>query len=63
MVNLVLDNLGRPAGEGLEPGPHRLVLELHLDEAVALGLPRPGQGQTALFGLVNIRGLDRKSVV
>ena len=54
----MLDDLSRPAGESLEPGLHRLVLELHLDGAVAFGLPRPGQGQAALLGLIRVGGLN-----
>ena len=58
MVNLVLDDLRCEAGVGFEPRLELLVLVLHLDRAVALGLARSGQGKAALLGIKSARALD-----
>ena len=51
MVDLVLDDLRCEAGVGFEPRLELLVLVLHLDRAVALGLARSGQGKVARLGI------------
>ena len=51
MVDLVLDDLRRPAGEGLQPLLKFLVLPAHLDGLPALGRAGPGKGEAALFGI------------
>lgn len=58
MVDLVLDDLRREAGVGFELRLELLVLVLHLDRAVALGLARAGQGQAALVGIESAGALD-----
>ena len=55
MVDLVLDDLGRPAGEGLEAGLELLVLVLHFDGLPTLGLSGTGEGQTALLRFIGLR--------
>jgi hypothetical protein len=52
VVDLVLDDLRRPAGKGLAAGLEALILPLHLDGLKPFGFPRAGQGQAALLGLV-----------
>ena len=54
MVDLVRNDLRRPAGERLDARLELLILPLHLDGLVALCFPRAGQGQAAL-----LRGLRR----
>lgn len=54
MVDLVLDDLRRPAGEGLQPCLQHFVLPLHLDGAEALRPPRAGQGKTTLLRLIGL---------
>ena len=54
MVDPVLDDLRRPAGEGLQPCLQHFVLPLHLDGAEALRLPRAVQGQAALLRLIGL---------
>ena len=49
VVNLVLDDLGRKPGEGFPPGLEGLILILHFDGAVPLGLPPAGEGEAALL--------------
>lgn len=51
MVNLVLDNLCRPAGKGLKTSLKLLVLILHLNRLPAFGFPGPCEGETALLRL------------
>ena len=51
MGDLVLDDLRCEAGVGFEPRLELLVLVLHLDRAVALGLARSGQGKAARLGI------------
>ena len=63
MVDLVLDDLRRPAGKGLEPLLKLLVLVAHLDGFPALGLAGALQGETALLRLVGLRHLDDLWVV
>ena len=51
----MLDNLGSPAGEGLDAGLELFILPAHLD-----GIPSPdrtgaGQGKTALLGVIGGR--------
>ena len=58
VVDLVLDELGRPAGEGLEAGLKLLVLILNLDRLPAFGLPGAGEGETALLCLVGAGFFD-----
>ena len=52
VVDLVLDDLRRPAGKILYVGLHGAVLPLHFDGAVALGLALPLQGQAAFLSQV-----------
>ena len=52
MVDLVLEDLGGPAGEGLDAGLEFFVLPLDLDGLEALGLSGAGEGETALLGLI-----------
>ena len=52
MVDLVLDDLRRPAGKGLDAGLAVHGLILHLDALVALCFPHAFQRKTALLGLV-----------
>ena len=52
VVDLMLDNLGRPAGEGFEAGLKPLVLIMHLDGLPAFGFPGSGEGETALLRLI-----------
>lgn len=52
VVDLVLDDLRCPAGEGLEPCLELLILPLHLDSPEAFCLPGAGVGQAALLGLI-----------
>ena len=52
VVDHVLDELGGPAGEGLDAGLEFFVLPLDLDGLVALGLSGAGEGETALLGLI-----------
>ena len=52
MVNLVLDDLCRPAGKGLDAGFAVHGLVLHLDALPALCFPHALQGKTALLGFV-----------
>ena len=52
MVDLVLDDLCRPAGKGLDAEFTVHGLVLHLDALVALCFPHAFQRKTALLGLV-----------
>ena len=52
MVDLVLKDLGGPAGKGLDAGLEFFVLPLDLDGLEALGLSGTGEGETALLGLI-----------
>ena len=52
MVDLVLDDLRRPAGEGFEARLEFFVLPLDFDGLEALCLARAGEGQAALLGVV-----------
>ena len=58
VVDLMLDDLGRPAGEGFEPNLEAVILIPHLDGAVSFRLPGPGQGQAPLLRLIGSRALD-----
>ncbi len=58
VVDLVLDDLRRKAGVGFQARFEALVLVLHLDRAIPLGLSRAGEGQAALFGLVGTGVFD-----
>ena len=49
VVDLVLNDLRRPAGEGLAPRLKFLVLPLHLDGLESLRLPRTGKGQASFL--------------
>ena len=49
MVDLVLDDLRRPASEGLDPGLELLVLPLHLNGLIALAGTRAAQKGKATF--------------
>lgn len=62
MVDLVLDNLGGPAGEGLAAGLELFVLPLDLDGAKAPRLPGAGEGQAALLGLIGAVPADDDGV-
>jgi hypothetical protein len=42
VVDLVMDDLSGPAGEGLDPGLKLLVLPLHLDALIPLLLGQKG---------------------
>ena len=55
MVNLVLYDLCREAGIGLEPRFKALVLKLHLDRTETLGLSCSGEGQSALLRFISPR--------
>ena len=56
MVDLMLDNLGRPAGERLDPGLKLLILPLYLDDLISLAGTRTSQqGKTALLGIIGFR--------
>ena len=52
MIDFVLDDLCRPAGEGFEASLKPLVLILHLDGLPALGFPGASEGETALLRLI-----------
>ena len=52
MVDLVLDDLGRPAGEGFQPDLEILVLVPHLDGAVPPGPADAGEGEAPLLRLI-----------
>ena len=52
MVDLVLDDLRRPAGEGFQPGLELLVLPLDLDGLEPFRFPDAGEGEAALLGLI-----------
>ena len=58
MVDLVLDDLRRPAGVGFEAGFKALVLILHLDRAKAPGLSHAAEGQAALLRLIGAGASD-----
>ena len=48
----MLNDFRCPAGKGLEPCLELLVLPLHLDGLETLRVPRTGEGQAALLGLI-----------
>ena len=52
MVDFVLNDLRRPAGERLDARLELLILPLHLNGLVALRFPRAGQGQAALLRVI-----------
>ena len=52
MVNLMLNDLRRPAGERLDARLELLILPLHLDGLITLCFPRAGQGQAALLRVI-----------
>ncbi len=52
MVNLVLDDLSRATGEGLEPDLCHFVLELHLDGAIP----------SSLYALKNCAAVNKKLI-
>jgi len=53
MINLVLDDLRRPAGKGFDSGLELFILPLYLDGLIALALARATQqGQAPLFRFV-----------
>ena len=52
MVDFMLDDLRRPAGERLDARLKLLALPLYLDGLVSLRFPRAGQGQTALLRVI-----------
>ena len=58
MVDLMLDNLCGPAGEGFQSRLELFVLVLHLDGLPAARFARAGQRQTALLGLIAAGLLD-----
>lgn len=58
MVNLVLDDLRRPAGKGLKPCLKFLVLPLYFDCLKTLCLPCAGEGQAPFLGFIGIGLLD-----
>ena len=63
MVDFVLNDLRRPAGERLDARLELLILPLHLDGLIPLCFPRANQGQVALLrvirrGFLTISGLN-----
>ena len=52
MVDLVLDDLRRPAGEGFQPGLEFFILPLDLDGLKPFRFPDAGEGEAALLGLI-----------
>ena len=52
MVNFVLDDLGRPAGEGLDAGLELLILPLNLDRLIAFARPWAAQQGKTAFGSI-----------
>ena len=52
MVDLVLEDLSGPAGEGLDASLELFVLPLDLDGLVALDPPGAGEGETAFLSLI-----------
>ena len=62
VVDLVLNDLRRPAGKGLEPCLELLVLPLYLYGLETLRAPRAGEGQTALLGPIRPGLLDDDGV-
>ena len=52
MVDLVLDDLSRPAGEGFQPGLEFFILPLDLDGLEPFRFPDAGEGEAALLGLI-----------
>ena len=62
VVDLVLYDLRRPAGEGLEAGLKLFVLPLNLDAAEALRFPHAGERKTALLGVESAGALHYDGV-
>ena len=58
----MLNDLGRPAGEGFETNLKGFVLPLDLDALIALRLPRTGERQAAFLGLVGAGFFDNNGV-
>ena len=58
VVDLVLDDLGCPAGEGLKADLELLVLVLHFDGFPAFCLSGTGEGETTFLRLVRPGFLD-----
>ena len=54
MVNFMLNDLRRPAGECFNARLELFILPLHLDGLITLCFPRAGQGQAALLRLVGL---------
>ena len=52
MVNFMLNDLRRPAGERFNARLELLILPLHLDGLITLCFPRAGQGQAALLRVI-----------
>ena len=52
VVDLVLNDLCRPAGEGLEPRLEFLILPLYFNSLETLRFSCAGEGQAALLGLI-----------
>ena len=62
VVDLVLYDLRRPAGEGLEADLKLFVLPLNLDTAEALRFPHAGERKTALLGVESAGALHDDGV-
>ena len=58
MINLVLDNLSRPAGKGFKTGLELLILVLDLDGLPPLCLADTKQGQASLLRIIAVGTLD-----
>ena len=58
MVNFMLNDLRRPAGERFNARLELLILPLHLDGLITLCFPRAGQGQAALLRVIRRGFLD-----
>ena len=58
VIDLMLNDLRCPAGEGLDSRLELGILVFHLDGTVAFGLALSGQGQTSLFCLIGIGIFD-----
>ena len=63
VVDFVLDDLGRVAGERFGARGERLVKIIHADAAPARGGARARKGEAALLGLVLVGALDDDRVV
>ena len=62
VIDLMLDDLRRPAGERFNARLELLILPLHLDGLITLCFPRAGQRQAALLRVIRRRFFDDHGV-